>query len=150
MVKIIVDLWKEYREDSGLGALGLMFLVYNSVFFFLSGFVFGFYNFYCLLPIGIYALFIFIQKKGKVQHRVWTFILAVVPLFFSIGINYILVGEIDVKAGKLFRWDEDLVIFDRWLYGTQAALFIEQLNFQIWVKDICSNPTMSINTLVLM
>jgi membrane-associated phospholipid phosphatase len=55
--------------------------------------------------------------------------LAVVPLFFSIGINYLLVGEIDVKAGKLFRLDEDLVIFDRWLYGTQAALFIEQLNF---------------------
>ncbi|MDC0256011.1 phosphatase PAP2 family protein [Bacteriovoracales bacterium] len=125
MVKNIINLWKEYKLDFGLGAMGLVIISYNALLFLLSGLVFGFYNFYCLIPIGVYLLFFCLRKKSK--RPLVTFLMSLTPLAISIGANYLLVGHIDVMAGVLPRQDSLFVEFDKWLFGMQVAQYFEQL-----------------------
>ena len=108
--------------------MGLIIIAYNSLLFLLSGLVFGFYNFYCLIPVGVYLLLFCFRKKSK--RPLVIFLMSFIPLAISIGTNYVLVGHIDIMAGVLPRKDSLFVEFDKWLFGVQAAPFIEQ-----WVSS---------------
>ena len=124
MVKKIVALWKDYKKDMGLGAMGLIVIFYNSLLFTLSGVIFGYFNFYIFIPILIYLAFFLFRKRIIHKNKEIKFLCSFVPLGLAIGINYLLVGHIDRLAGSLPRMDQVLVDMDYWIFGMQGAQWI--------------------------
>ena len=124
MVKKIVDLWKDYKEDMGLGAMGLSIIFFNILLFILSGLIFGPFNFYCLGPVFIYLIFFLFKKKITLKKKWFKFLYSIIPLSLSIGMNYLLVGHIDKSVGGFPRVDKVFVDFDNWLFGVQGAQLI--------------------------
>ncbi|MEC8623420.1 MAG: phosphatase PAP2 family protein [Bdellovibrionota bacterium] len=124
MVKKIVNLWKDYKEDMGLGAMGLAIIFFNTLLFILSGLIFGPFNFYCLIPVFIYLIFFYFRNLIKPQKKAIKFLYSIIPLSLAIGLNYLLVGHIDRSVGGFPRVDRVFVDFDNWLFGLQGAQFI--------------------------
>ena len=124
MVKKIVGLWKDYKEDMGLGAMGLAIIFFNTLLFILSGLIFGPFNFYCLIPVFIYLIFFYFRNLIKPQKKAIKFLYSIIPLSLAIGLNYLLVGHIDRSVGGFPRVDRVFVDFDNWLFGLQGAQFI--------------------------
>ncbi len=135
MVKKIVDLWKDYKEDMGLYSMGLSIIFFNLLLFILSGLTFGSFNFYCLIPIFIYLIFFRFREHIILKEKSIKFLYSIIPLSLSIGLNYLLVGHIDKSVGGFPRMDKVFVDFDNWLFGVQGAQLVWQYTLN-WNETI--------------
>jgi len=121
----IQEAWVKYKDDFGLARLVLVVCFFNTFLFFLSGFGYGTFYYPCLIPIGVSFLFFSIRKYIIQSSPEIKFLFNTVLLTFTVGFNYVLMGELDHVAGGLVLQDEFFLNFDMYLFGRPVALYFE-------------------------
>ena len=98
--------WVNYKEDFGLTRISLFICFFNSFIFFLSGISYKSFYYPCLIPVGVSLLFFAFRPYIIKYSSEVLFLYNTVLLTFTVGFNYVLMGEIDNIAGGLVLKDQ--------------------------------------------
>jgi len=119
--------WENYKQDFGLGRLLIFQSFINLFFFFIS---FAFFNEpdgLALFPVVLSLVILFFRPAIIRSNDLIKTISIIIPIGFSIILNYYLMGEFDRSVGGLPRKDALFHAFDMALFSKPVSFYYESV-----------------------